>query len=122
MPVDPLPITRREDLPVEMFDWGTLQWLCNGKLIPGSVQTLGYCEIVPGRRNPVHYHPNCEEVLYLLAGRGRHRLNDEFIDLQAGMTIHIPANMRHNLENTGKEPIKCLIAFSSGDRQTVFLE
>jgi mannose-6-phosphate isomerase-like protein (cupin superfamily) len=117
-----IPITRRDDLPVETFGWGTLQWLCNGKLIPGATQTLGWCEIAPGRRNPVHYHPNCEEVLYMLSGVGRHHLDDEFVELRAGMTIRIPANVRHNLENTGSEPIECLIAFSSGDRQTVFLE
>ena len=115
-------ITRREDLPVESFDWGTLQWLCNARLVAGANQTLGLCEILPGCRNPVHYHPNCEEVLYMLSGVGRHSLNDEFIELRAGMTIQIPANVRHNLENVGSESIICLIAFSSGDRQTVFLE
>jgi hypothetical protein len=28
----------------------------------------------------------------------------------------------HNLINTGSETITCLITFSSGDRQTVFVE
>lgn len=116
------PITRRDDLPVETFDWGTLQWLCNGMLIPGATQTIGLCEIAPGKRNPVHYHPNCEEVLHMFSGTGRHRLDDDFVELRAGMTIRIPANVRHHLENTGTEPIECLIVFSSGDRQTVFLE
>jgi len=30
--------------------------------------------------------------------------------------------MKHNLLNTGTDPIKWIISFSSGDRQTVFLE
>jgi quercetin dioxygenase-like cupin family protein len=117
-----LPTTCRNNLPVETFDWGTLQWLCNDRLLPGALQTLGQCEIAPGRRNPVHYHPNCEEVLTMLSGVGRHRLGDEFVELRAGMTIRIPANVQHNMENIGVEPIACLIVFSTGDRQTVFLE
>ncbi len=114
--------THINQLPSDSFDWGAIKWLMNGKLSPGADQTLGICHILPGQRNPVHYHPNCEELLHMLSGRGTHRLDDELVELTAGMTIRIPAGVRHNLANTGWEPITCLIAFSSGDRQTVFLE
>jgi quercetin dioxygenase-like cupin family protein len=115
-------VTERDDLPTESFDWGTLQWLINDRLAPGAEQTLGICHILPGRRNPVHYHPNCEEVLTMLAGTGRHSYDGQHVDLRPGSTIRIPAGVRHNMENTGAEPIVCLIAFSSGTRETVFLE
>lgn len=42
--------------------------------------------------------------------------------LQRGSVIRIPAGVRHNLSNIGSETIVCLISFSSGDRETVFLE
>jgi phosphonatase-like hydrolase len=106
----------------ERFDWGTLKWLCNASLVPGANQTLGICQIDPGQRNPVHVHPNCEEVLYMLSGTGMHRLDDQLVQLSAGDSIHIPMGVKHNLQNTGHEPIRCVIAFSSGRRQTVFLE
>lgn len=115
-------LTDRSQLPVESFDWGTLQWLASGKLLADAEQTLGLCHILPGRRNPVHYHPNCEEVLHVLAGQGDHSLDGEIVSLSAGMTIRIPRNVKHNFANTGAEPLICLIAFSSGDRQSVFLE
>ena len=115
-------VTNAETLPVESFEWGTLQWLCNAKLSPGAEQTLGLCHIRPGQRNPRHYHPNCEEVLHLLAGRGRHGFEDDQVELTAGMTIRIPPGVTHNLTNTGNEPLVCLIAFNSGVRETVFLE
>jgi quercetin dioxygenase-like cupin family protein len=115
-------VTDSAELPAETFAWGALKWLCNERLSPGAAQTVGICHILPGQRNPVHYHPNCEEVLYMLAGRGQHSLDGELIDLKPGMTVRIPANVRHNLTNTGWEPITCLIAFSSGQRETVFLE
>ena len=38
------------------------------------------------------------------------------------MTIRIPANVKHNLVNTGTETLRTLVSFSSGDRKTVWLE
>jgi mannose-6-phosphate isomerase-like protein (cupin superfamily) len=115
-------VAHREDLEIETFEWGTLCWLCNDKLSPGAEQTLGICQIRPGCKNPVHYHPNCEEVLYLLAGTGLHSFAGEVVPLQANSTIRIPAGVRHNLWNTGDEAIVCLISFSSGKRETVLLQ
>lgn len=113
--------TSAADLPLESFEWGTLTWLCNAKLSPGARQTVGLCHIHPGRGNPLHFHPNCEEVLHMLAGTGQHSFDGESIELRAGMTIRIPCGVQHNLTNVGDEPITCLIAFDSGERETVFL-
>jgi len=115
-------VAHGEDLEIETFDWGTLRWLCNDKLSPGAEQTLGICHIHHGCKNPMHYHPNCEEVLYMLAGAGQHSFDGEIALLKAGSTIRIPAGVRHHLWNTGDETIVCLISFSSGRRETVFLE
>jgi hypothetical protein len=57
-------VTDAAQLPMEQSPWGTLQWVCNEKLMPGSAQTVGLAPILHGKANPVHYHPNCEEVLY----------------------------------------------------------
>ena len=127
-PVTPIPadwsgqVTDKALLPVEQSAWGTLQWLCNEKLMPGSAQTVGLATILPGKKNPVHYHPNCEEVLYVLSGQGVHSYDGRTILLKAGMTIRIPAKVKHNMVNTGTETLRTLVSFSSGDRKTVFLE
>jgi hypothetical protein len=42
--------------------------------------------------------------------------------LKAGMTIRIPAKVRHNMVNTGTVALRTLVSFSSGDRKTVFIE
>lgn len=109
-------------LPVEKSPWGTLQWLCNERLSPGAAQTVGIARILPGQTNPVHHHPNCEEVLHVLSGRGTHSFDGRAVALQAGMTIRIPAGVRHNMSNSGTEPLVTLISFSAGDRKTVFHE
>ena len=58
-------------------------------------------------------------ALYVLSGQGTQSYDGRTVELKPGMTIFIPAGVRHNLVNTGREPIRCLISFSSGDRQTV---
>ncbi len=115
-------VTDAAQLPVEQSAWGTLQWVCNNKLMPGAAQTVGLATILPGKHNPVHYHPNCEEVLYVISGQGLHSYNGRTIPLKAGMTIRIPAKVKHNLVNTGTETLRTLVSFSTGDRKAVFLE
>jgi mannose-6-phosphate isomerase-like protein (cupin superfamily) len=115
-------VTDAAQLPMDRSSWGTLQWLCNNQLMPGSEQTVGLATILPGKQNPVHYHPNCEEVLYVISGQGLHSYDGGAILLKAGMTIRIPAKVKHNLANTGTETLRTLVSFSSGDRKTVFLE
>jgi mannose-6-phosphate isomerase-like protein (cupin superfamily) len=122
MPDFTMLVTDREELPPETFEWGTIQWLLNARLSPGAEQTLGICHILPGKANPLHYHPNCEELLYLLEGTGWHSLDDGGIDLRPGMTIRVPAGVKHHLVNTGTGPLTCLVVFSSGQRETVFVE
>jgi mannose-6-phosphate isomerase-like protein (cupin superfamily) len=115
-------VTDAAQLPVEQSAWGTLQWVCNERLMPGAAQTVGLATILPGKHNPVHYHPNCEEVLYVISGQGLHSYDGRTVPLKAGMTIRVPAKVKHNLVNTGTETLRTLVSFSSGDRKTVFLE
>jgi mannose-6-phosphate isomerase-like protein (cupin superfamily) len=115
-------VTQLENLTGEPFDCGSLVWLCSDRLSPGASQTLGLSTILPGKQNPLHYHPNCEELLHVLSGVGRHRIGDAFVEVRPGTTVRIPAETIHNLVNTGSETLTCLIAFSSGNRQTVFLD
>jgi oxalate decarboxylase/phosphoglucose isomerase-like protein (cupin superfamily) len=111
-----------DDLQVQSFDWGTLQWLANGAVLPGAAQTLGICHLFAGKSNPLHYHPNCEEILYVQHGVGKHLLDQEWVPVRPGSVVRIPAMMKHKLVNEGPDTMITIIAFSSGDRQTVFLE
>jgi quercetin dioxygenase-like cupin family protein len=115
-------VTDSGNLPEQTFDWGSITVFSDDKLSPGAAQTLGICRILPGQQNPLHYHPNCEEVLHMLAGEGRHSFDDEAVELRPGSTIRIPIGVRHNLVNTGSETLTCLISFSSGTRESVFLD
>jgi len=110
------------ELPTQTFAWGTLQWLCNSAIFPGTTQTVGICHLFAGCSNPAHYHPNCEEILYVQTGHGKHLLGEEWVDVAPGSVVRIPVGLKHKLTNESDETMITLIVFSSGDRQTTFLE
>ncbi|ASN22066.1 cupin domain-containing protein [Arthrobacter sp. YN] len=112
-------ITRKADVLIEEHSWGRLQWMVSDKLGNSETMTVGRCYIHPHQQNPPHYHPNCDEVLHVLQGRIKHRVNDTYVDLEAGDTISIPSGAIHNAVNVGTEEAIFVISFSSSQRDTV---
>ena len=107
------------DVPTQDFPWGAIKWLCSRELDPEAEQTLGLVFINPGMRNPPHSHPNCEELLYVMAGQCEHGAGEEQHHLEAGMLIRIPAGVTHSAYNSGWEPVKMLVSYSAPDREMV---
>jgi len=106
----------------EPFDWGRIHWLISGELFSGAAITFGYVEIEAGCKNPRHYHPNSDEVLYLIAGELDHTIGTERYHLTPGTAIFIPQNAAHDAHNNGTETARMVVAYPTGDRQAVMLE
>lgn len=104
------------------FDWGNIQWLVSGEHFAGANITFGYVEIEAGCKNPRHYHPNSDEVLYLLQGELDHSVGDEVYRLVPGMAIFIPINVEHDARNTSDQTARMVVAYPTGDRQAVMIE
>ena len=104
------------------FDWGSIQWLISGELFPGANITFGFVEIEPGHKNPRHYHPNSDEILYLLEGELEHSVGDEVFHLTPGTAIFIPQDAEHDARSTGEQTARMVVAYPTGDRQAVMLE
>jgi quercetin dioxygenase-like cupin family protein len=117
---DPFVLRSSSETAIDTFDWGELHWYASGPLHNASGVTVGRCILKPGCANPIHYHPNCEEVLHVLSGTIEHYVEGrDWFEMRAGATITIAANIRHGARNIGAEPAHLLICFSSADRQTV---
>ena len=116
------PISRAGDPEPESFPWGAIKWFHNAARDPGTQQTFGSVFINPGQQNPPHYHPNCEEILYVISGSCTHTHGDEEFEMGPGDAIRVAEGVIHHAINKGWEPLRAIISFSSGDRQTVFLE
>lgn len=104
------------------LSWGRLNWLIGKQNMPEAEQTFGVVVIHPGERNPLHSHPNCEELLYVISGECEHRLGDDIVRLEPGSVIRIPRGVPHWAKCTSPEPLVAVISFSSGDRRTDTLE
>lgn len=104
---------------VETFDWGELRWFASGALGNSNEMTIGQCRLKPGRGNPRHSHPDCEEVLHVLQGRIRHTIqNEPDVEMGPGDTISIPPNVVHNATNIGTTGDAVLmVAFSAPERR-----
>ena len=103
-------------------NWGHLSWLVGAEEMPGAEQTLGVVTIQPNQRNPLHLHPNCEELLYVVSGECDHKLGDEMYHLTPGSVIRIPRQVPHWAMCTSNEPLVAVISFSAPDRQAENLE
>lgn len=87
-------------------------------------QSLAEARLPPGATTTPHYHPNTEEIYYILTGRGRMRIGTETADVVPGDAIAIPPGQTHQIKNTGSEALVflccCAPAYEHAD--TVLVE
>ena len=109
------------DTPEVKYPWGWIRWLMNGKIDPEASQTLGIVQINPGQRNPLHMHPNCEELLYVISGSAENIIGNSKVTIGPGDLVRIPKGVPHQAITIGNEPFRAVISYSSNDRQIVNL-
>ena len=67
--------------------------------------------VVPGSATPPHRH-DCEDVVIVLAGEGTITMEGEARTFRQGDTVILPANVLHQVVNTGGTPLRMLAAFA----------
>ncbi len=60
----------------------------------------------PGSTHEHHLHPDAEEVVIVMSGRGWHRVGSEFYDISPGDIVFIPANAPHS---AGADPDEAMV-------------
>jgi len=66
----------------------------------------------PGSEQPVHSHPEAEQVYVVVAGTGLMRVNHEALDVGPGTLVFIPPGAKHSILNTGSVPLVYVSATS----------
>jgi len=112
-------VVRAGETATEPFDWGEITWLDNAEITGSETLTVGRVTIRPGHANPEHFHPNCDEVLCVLAGSLEHSLDGAWYTLDAGDVIHIPCGARHQGRNLGHVDAEVLVTYNTGRRETI---
>src|ERR1051325_5134151 len=70
-----------------------------------SVYRLG-----PHQTHPAHYHPEVPEIYFVLEGRGKAQVDEEFQWVEPGTVIYMPAKCVHSLR-TEDEGLTVLAVF-----------
>lgn len=69
---------------------------------------LGLVEIDPGHHSPLHRH-NCEEVYYVVKGRGEIESGEERYPLSPGCAVLNRPNVVHRVRCTGEETLQLVV-------------
>lgn len=82
-------------------------------------QSLAEARIALHGSTQEHFHPNAEEIYYIVAGMGRMRIEGEIQDVKIGDAIVIPPGQKHKIWNTGSETLRllccCAPAYENSD-------
>jgi len=117
--IDAAIVTRAVNNQVIQYPWGQLTWYVSHELNNSDTMTVGEAVIKPGRENPRHFHPNCDEVLHVIKGHILQTMGDRSVEMDEGDTVSIPAGIHHNAKNIGTEDAVLAISFSSATRKAI---
>jgi len=113
-------ITRVGSVPTETYGQAHIHWLASAAASGARELTVGITTIAPGGSSPLHRHPNCEEVLHMLAGEIDQVVQGQpTVRMRAGDTITIARNVKHHAINSGTTLAEMIVVFSSPQRQTI---
>jgi quercetin dioxygenase-like cupin family protein len=111
--------TRIEDVPLERNlreDEGWIdmqvQFLIDGRSANSNGLVVGRTVLPPGARHERHLHPNCDEFLVVMSGRGEIYTNTGREPSVAGDVIYTPRGNWHGFDNTSDEDVLLIWGWS----------
>ena len=102
-----MPVVHHEAVTVEPFKGGATYQTLVGDAQGSTPIRVGIQTSPPGYRTPLHSHPYMETIT-VLEGEGEAWLegSDVTVALRPGVTLVLPANVRHWFGATGGGPLK----------------
>ncbi|MFZ0088084.1 MAG: cupin domain-containing protein [Solirubrobacteraceae bacterium] len=95
------------------FDWGVIKPLVATANTDRPAMSLMHVVLLPGRGHERHNHPESDEILYILSGRGEQMVDDgEPFPVSPEQTVFIPKGAYHSTVNTGWLPLTLLAIYS----------
>ena len=75
--------------------------------------TFGFSHYEPGTSiHKKHSHPNAEEIMYILSGRGRAGMEEAEFEVEAGDTIWVPRGAVHWFHNPFAIPCEFVFLYT----------
>jgi quercetin dioxygenase-like cupin family protein len=102
-----MPVVYHGDVPPEPFKGGATYQTLVGDASGSTPIRVGIQTSPPGYKTPLHSHPYLETIT-VLEGEGEAWLqgSDAIVPLKSGVTLVLPANVRHWFRATGDRPLE----------------
>ena len=81
-------------------------------LFTGERAQLVVMSLRPGEDIGEEVHANVDQLLYAVDGEGAAVIEDEETAFAAGSLFFVPKGTRHNVKNTGGEPLKLFTVYA----------
>jgi len=115
-------VENEEEKPKKALYGRAVTWLMAPETTGGKYSCAGIVEVFPGKRAlPAHSHPNGEETVYIISGKGQVLIGKEIYDIKEGSIMFFPQGVPHMLGNTGMEVLKGICFYAPGP-EAVFCE
>lgn len=119
-----LTFVEKADVEAQVFDWGKLYWLSEPRVTGAEKFSAGIVVLTQGKGHERHNHPGCEEILYVISGKGYQIVELESGkvegDVEPGILVHIPPGIYHSTINTGSEPMHLLAIYAPPGPESEF--
>ena len=110
-------------MPTMTFDWGLIKPLVARENTEGAAVSLMHVVLLPGQGHERHNHPDSDEILYILTGRGEQMVDDAArFPVAPGQAIFIPKGAYHSTVNTGWEPLTLLAIYAPAGAEEALKE
>lgn len=73
---------------------------------------FGIVAFPPGSDPGTHVHPNEEEIIYVLSGRGETKVGGKTYPLEPGVAVFTEPGVEHGVKTLGDEPLVLISVFS----------
>ncbi|MCB0322429.1 MAG: cupin domain-containing protein [Bdellovibrionales bacterium] len=110
-------IQNRRDVPRYLQPDGNgwvqvLQAPARDTAVPCSGSAVSFAVFKPGAQLAEHLHPESDELLYVVSGSARTKIDGTWKQVEAGDTIVIPKNTPHAMTHNGNEELRVIQVFT----------
>jgi quercetin dioxygenase-like cupin family protein len=97
-----------KDIDREKLDWGIRGWTSRPSMTGAETLALVEVDLLPGFGHAFHYHPNQEEIVYVLTGEVEQWIETKKMVLKAGDSAFLGKGTIHASYNISDKPARLL--------------
>ena len=102
---------------VEQLPGKTHYWHCKPGMVNDTNLMFVRAQLPPGEAHPFHFHPEMEEILYVLSGTAEQWVEKEKRLMRPGDSLYLPAGIVHGTYNIGGDVLDFLAVLAPAKSQ-----